>query len=124
MTTVHKPLTWFAGDDWEIRATLIDEAGQPYDLSGSHTIKWALVDSAHHKVLDETAADITIVDGPAGKCRILIPADKTTKLLAGHYQDAIRIVIGGITSTLSTGPMFVAADPWLAAAVAKLRQVA
>jgi hypothetical protein len=124
MTTTHKPLTWFAGDDWEIRATLVDEAGQPYDLSGTHVIKWALVDSSHVKVLDETAATVTVTDGPAGKCTILIPADKTTGLLAGHYQDAIRIVIGGITSTLSTGPMFVAADPWMVAGTAKLRVVA
>lgn len=122
MTTTHASMDWFAGDDWEIRATLIDENGVPYDLSGTHEIKWSLVNHAHVRVLDEDDAVITVTDALAGKCTIMIPAAKTVSLPRGHYQDAIRIVIGGITSTLATGPIYVTDDPWVLAEPLALRR--
>ena len=33
MTTQHALIDFYAGDDWEIRATLLDENGDPYNLS-------------------------------------------------------------------------------------------
>jgi hypothetical protein len=126
MTTTHDPVTWFAGDDWQINATLLDENGNAYNLGQPNTIKWCLMDATYKYALDEGDVSITITDAAAGKCIILVPSAKTSPLSGGKYNDAIRIVIGGITSTLSVGPIFVAADPWAqetaSAAAAKPQQ--
>lgn len=121
MTTQHLPINWFAGDDWEIRATLLDETGAPYNLADLE-ILWLLLDASDRRVLDEDDVTITIIDALAGVCSIVIPAAKTSPL-AGQYSDFIRIIDGGVTSTLSTGALYVAADPWLAALPAALRRV-
>lgn len=124
MTTIHAPVPFVAGDDWEIRATLIDENGAPYDLSSSPEIRWALVNCAQMLMLDEDDCVITVTDALAGKCVIRVPAEKTSPLPGGQYEDAIRIVIGGIVSTLARGPIYLEADPWLTAtATMQLRRV-
>jgi hypothetical protein len=112
MTTTHAAVTWFAGDDWQINATLLDENGNAYNLGQPNTIKWCLIDAAYNYALDEGDVSITITDAAAGQCMILVPAAKTSPLPGGRYSDAIRIVIGGVTSTLSVGPIYVSADPW------------
>ena len=111
MTTTHTTLQWTAGDDWQINATLQDENGAPYDLSGGHTIKWALMNPAFQRVLDEADASISVTDAVAGKITIRLASAQTSPL-DGRYTDVIRIVHGGITSTLSYGQIQVAADPW------------
>jgi len=117
MTTTHDTINWTAGDDWEIRATLLDDTGTPFNLSGFPPIKWALLNSAGLRALDETDVIITVTDGVAGKCTIHVPSAKTAPLPAGRYSDTIRIIYGGMTSTLSYGLIYVAANPWLAAEV-------
>lgn len=114
MTTTHAPISWTAGDDWQINATLQDETSTPYDLSGSPEILWALMDSSFKRILDEDDVSIVVTDAVAGKVSINIPAEKTSPLPGGRYTDVIRIVYGGITSTLSYGNIQVAPDPWLA----------
>jgi len=113
MTTTHTPLSWTAGDDWQINATLLDENNNPFDLTGSPEIKWALMDGSFQRVLDEHDVSISVTEALTGKCQINIAA-ATSSPLAGRYTDVIRIVIGGITSTLSYGTISVAADPWAA----------
>jgi len=113
MTTTHATINWFAGDDWEIHATLLDENGNPYDLDSGEEIKWALTDCAGKRVLDETDAAILIVDAAAGTCLIRVASVITTTVPPCEYRDSIRIVIGGVTSMLSTGPVIVQADPWI-----------
>ena len=114
MTTSHSNVNWFGGDDWQINATLLDENGSPFDLTQTHTIEWALMNANYQRVLDETNVTISVVDAAAGRISILVPAAKTSPLAAGHYNDTIRIVFGGFTSTLSYGPISVSADPWAA----------
>jgi hypothetical protein len=119
MTTTHAQQSWTAGDDWQINATLLDENGAPYNLSGisgTPEIKWALMNRDYKRVLDVADVSIVIVDAAAGKCSINVPAAKTSPLAAGRYTDVIRIVTGGITSTLCYGPLSVMADPWAAQA--------
>jgi len=124
MSTPHFDIYWTAGDDWQIDATLLDETGAPFDLSGTPEILWALVDAAGSRALDETDAIITVTDLLAGTCRIEIPATATSPLPGGHYNDVIRIVIDGVTSTLSYGHIHVTADPWGAiTTAARLRLV-
>ena len=119
MTTTHDQQFWQAGDDWQINATLLDANGNPYDLTGvgdaSVVLKWALMTSSFKRALDEDDVLITVVEPEAGRCSITIPASATAPLVAGRYTDYIRIVSGGVTSTLSYGLIYVAADPWMAA---------
>ena len=113
MTTTHLGVSWYAGDDWQINATLLDENGNPFDL-GSAQVKWCLVNAGYQQVLDESDVAIDVVDEDTGQCAIKVPAAKTSPLPGGQYTDVIRIVVGGITSTLSVGTIFVIADPWAA----------
>lgn len=111
--TVHAEQQWTAGDDWQVNATLLDQDGEPYDLSGTTPpIKWALVNELGETVLTEADANIFIVDAPAGRCSIVIPAAKTAPVPGGRYNDAVRIIFDGITSTLSYGRIDVVGDPY------------
>lgn len=127
--TVESPYThpvfqFFGGDDWEISATLLDENGVPYNLTNAQ-VKWTLIDNAGRRILDVADVSISITNALAGTCLIMVAAAKTTTIAAGRYTDALRIVIGGITSTLNMGPVQVVADPWRAAqSTASLRLVA
>jgi hypothetical protein len=115
MSTPHLDQYWTAGDDWQINATLLDETGTPFDLSDAPEILWALVNASGARVLDEADVIITVTDAVAGQCEIEIPASVTSPLPGGRYSDVIRIVIGGVTSTLSYGDICVTADPWASA---------
>ena len=115
MSTSHPSVYWFAGDDWQVNATLLDENGEPFNLTEPGTIiRWALMNAFDQRALDETDVSIAIVDAAAGQIMISVPAAKTSPLPSGRYNDTIRIIIGGYTSTLSFGPISVTADPWLA----------
>jgi hypothetical protein len=119
MTTTHEQVTWFAGDDWQINATLLDDDGNPFDLSaygmtGGPLIEWALTNSEQKRVLSTADVVISIINAMAGQCAIMIPAAKTTVLCGGVYTDKIRIVYSGISSTLSQGNILVLLDPWRA----------
>jgi hypothetical protein len=111
MTTTHIPFSFIGGDDWEILATLLDEHGSPYDLTSAE-IKWTLVDAAGKRVLDDGDFNITIIDASAGQCSIHVTAATTTTISSGRYTDALRIITGGVTSTLAIGSVMVASDPW------------
>jgi hypothetical protein len=117
MTTEHIVFNWVAGDDWRIDVTLLDQDGNPFNLTGTEEILWTLMDQSYRRILDVGDFGISITNGPTGQCSILIPATKTSPLPAGRYTDVIRIITGGITSTLSFGSIFVQADPWLLPAV-------
>lgn len=111
--TPHSIFEFIGGDDWEIQATLLDEYDNPYDLTGA-TVKWTLADSLGKSVLGEGDSIISVTNALAGICSVVVPAAKTTTVVSGLYHDALRIVIGGITSTLAMGPVGVTTDPWMA----------
>jgi hypothetical protein len=123
MTTAHSLFQFIGGDDWEISATLLDENGNPYNLTGA-TIKWTLVDNAGHRVLADGDVAISITNAAAGTCLIMVASAKTTMILNGRYSDALRIIKGGVTSTLSLGPVQVITDPWAVVQPVALRVVA
>ena len=115
MSTTHPSVYWFGGDDWQVNATLLDENGNPFNLTEPGTrIQYALMNSFDQRALDETDVTISVVDAAAGQITISVPAAKTSPLPGGKYNDTIRIMFGGYTSTLSYGPVSVTADPWLA----------
>jgi hypothetical protein len=111
VTTTHQEYYWYAGDDWQINATLLDSNGLPFNLSGTPAIKWALVNEAGDRVLSETDAQISVLSAPLGQCAIIVPAAKTSGLAEGRYSDLIGIVYGGVTSTLAQGNNWVTAKP-------------
>jgi hypothetical protein len=110
MTTQHTVIDFYAGDDWEIRATLLDENGNPYNLSPLPQLEWALLDHNYQRVINGTDISISITDAAAGKCAIFVPSESTTTVLTGVYTDTLRITIGGITSTLWIGSVHVTTD--------------
>jgi hypothetical protein len=116
MTTSHAPFSFIGGDDWEIQATLQDENGNPYDLTNAQ-ILWTLINSSGARVLDVPDISISLTDAVGGTCSIMVAAAKTTTIPGGRYNDVLRIVTGGITSTLSAGPVQVVTDPWMVAPV-------
>ena len=68
------------------------------------------MDRNSNRVINGADISITVTDAPAGKCAILVPSDATTELATGTYTDRLRITVGGVTSTLSTGTINVTAD--------------
>jgi hypothetical protein len=117
--TTHAQHYWFAGDDWQINAKLIDYTGAPFDLTGAPDIRWALMTEAGQTVLTEDDVNIIVIGEPTeGNCAIQVPAVKTSPLVEGQYNDKIRIVYAGIASTLAYGLVWVTADPWHVSALA------
>ena len=114
MATTHAPVNWFAGDDWQINATLLDENGNPFNLTTPARVLWALLNSMGQRVLDETDVVISVPIPTNGKCTIVVPSAKTSPLGTSQYNDVIRVVVGGMTSTVATGMINVAANPWIA----------
>lgn len=110
MTTTHTAIDFHGGDDWEIRATLLDENGDPYDLSSAPDIQWALLDRNNKRVINGADVSIAVIDAAAGQCSIIVPSTATSGLASGMYTDTLRIKIGGLTSTLSVGSIHVTAD--------------
>jgi hypothetical protein len=110
--STHEMVGAVAGDDWEVRLTLLDASGAPYDLSGTPSILWAMADRSGRRVVEPNETTVSITDAAAGKCSVLIPASVTTRLAGGHYSDALRLITGGVTSTLLTGDWNVMADPF------------
>lgn|SRR5262245_16969865 len=111
MTTQHIGVELVAGDDWELSILMLDENGDPYDLTQA-TILWCLMDISYVQVVNTEDVVISITDPIGGTCLIHIPHDITTILPAGLYTDTLRIVIGGIYTTLLFGQISVMADPW------------
>ena len=111
MTTKHPVIEFVAGDDWELRATLLDELGNPYDLSGSYTILYLLYDDQHSHIIDSPI--ITVMGDPKlGDISIIIPSSETAVIVGGTYNDALRLIIQGSVGTLLMGPVSVIANPW------------
>jgi len=111
----HSAASLVAGDDWEIKGTLLDEDDNPFDLTNAQ-ILWTLVDDAFNKAIDTDVVNISVTDALAGECIIQVPATITSPLKAGYYSDVLRIVTGGITSTLWTGPFYIMADAFASGA--------
>jgi len=111
MTTKHPLIEFVAGDDWEILATLLDENGNPYDLTQTPTIKWCLMDDRSRVVIGDEAI-ITVTDAENGQCSVLIPHTVSTTVAGGLYTDALRLTIAGATGTLLLGMVNVVGDPW------------
>jgi hypothetical protein len=102
---LHDALQFFRGDTWEIEFQCNDSAGVPLDLTGA-SIEWKLDTMGRVNVQTRTTADrITIADpARAGICVLSLRKDDTTTILAGYYQDQLRVTTAaGLVSVQSTG---------------------
>ena len=114
MTTQHVSVGLVAGDDWEINITLLNPDNTPFDLTGA-TVLWCLIDKTYHQVIKSSDVTISLGTDPTlGVAQVIIPAAVSSPLPSGFYTDALRVVAGGITSTLLFGQINVMADPWAA----------
>lgn len=110
--TTHSNDYMFAGDDWEIRATLKTDTGEAFDLTFPHTILWRLVDQLGVIVIDTADVVINTLNAATGDIQIIVPHAVTTRLLGGLHKDYLRIVFQAVYSTLSTGIIMVTGDPF------------
>jgi hypothetical protein len=118
VTTQHEPVSFIAGDTWEIYATCLDEAGAPFDLDTAQ-IRWTLINRNSGKQLIRPAdCNVVITDAAAGKCTIIVPGTVSTLVPGGVHQDALRITVNNIDSTLAIGPIAVQTDPFRVATFA------
>jgi hypothetical protein len=101
-----------AGDDWEIRVTLLDADGQPINLSSTPPILWTMLSSQGKRVIEADEVSVAITDAVAGRCSVFVPAAVTTRLTSGLYTDSLRLVMGGISSTMLSGDWNVMTDPF------------
>ena len=109
----HAPLSLFAGDDWSIGVTFLDAAGAPINLTGA-TVLWTLLNIEGQAVLTSSQFSV-IVGGTTGQCTLDVPAASSTTLAGGTYNDAWRLVIGGLATTALYGSFIVRTDPFAAA---------
>jgi hypothetical protein len=114
MTTRHPDLEFVAGDDWEIATTLLDENGNPYDLTQPNTVKWILLNASQLVAIASDKVTISYTAPTTGKCSVLVPSTVTTLVPGGAYTDYLRLIMSGQTGTLLIGPILVIGDPWTA----------
>jgi len=118
--TNHPLLSFTAGDTWEITTTLLDENGNPYDLTIGPTIDWTLLDSKYAEVIT-SGVIITTPDPTMGVCKVTVPMGITAPIVAGLYSDALRLTMGGTAGTLLTGAICVDKNPWPPAIVQEMK---
>jgi hypothetical protein len=96
MTTVHDPVEFICGDNWQITGPLQDAYGNPLNLTGA-TIVWKLdtVDSLANLITLDNGANggVSVVTLTTATILVNVPAQKTGALQAGMYRDYLRVVL-------------------------------
>jgi hypothetical protein len=107
-SNIHDPLSFDLGDDWVIEVNCTDASGNPLDLTGAQ-IEWKLTRSSDKTVAALLTRDHGIVvasdtNASPTACTVLLPAADTALLIAGYYQDRLRVTtFDGIVTTQSFG---------------------
>lgn len=107
------------GDDWEYEATILDEQGDPFDLTGATA--WFTLkrdreqDDADAPVtlywVSAGASDgIAVADESTGVATISMTAAQTDDLTLPTYLWDIQVRSAGKTTTVASGTMSVEAD--------------
>jgi hypothetical protein len=97
--TAHPPQQFYAGDTWEIAASVEDGDGNKINLAGA-VIIWRLNNSANVNVLELTVGNgIALTEDVsgdliAGECFITVPAQKSGPLPVGFYVDELTVEVG------------------------------
>jgi hypothetical protein len=111
MPTHHDDIELVIGDEWLIVGTLLDENGQPLDLTAGVTLGWALLGPDGNRVPGLTEG-ATLDKQLGGVVRITVPDSFTRTLTPARYMDAIRVWVGDVPVTQWTGIILADADPF------------
>jgi hypothetical protein len=113
VSTQHPTVELIAGDDWEIAITMLDDAGNPFDLTGA-TISWTLIDDGGQQFIAPDEVTVSVATDPTtGVATVTVPGTVTTRLKTFLYHDATRIVVAGVTTTILVGDIKVTSDPFV-----------
>ena len=112
MPSHHPDIELVAGDDWSIVGTVLDDSGNPLDLTGS-TLVWTFIDPDGETMVDLITASSISPNSPptAGILTIAVPRGVTAPLLAGRYHDALRVIPTIGASTYWLGSILIEPDP-------------
>ena len=112
MPTHHDDIELVIGDEWVINGLLLDNKGQPLDLtSGAVNLGWTLLGPDGNQVpgLSDAA---TLEPQSGGIVLITVPDSLTKTLLPARYLDAIRVWAGDFPATQWIGIILADADPF------------
>ena|SRR5215831_19462277 len=107
--THHDDIELAAGDDWAIPGTLLDENGQPLDLTNA-TLAWTLLGPDGCPALTAGQYTISVVPQQTGNIKISVNRIVTGLLPPGRYTDAMYATIGGTTTTMWVGNILVSVN--------------
>lgn len=105
----HDDIELAAGDDWLILGTLLDQNGNPEDLTGA-TLEWMLLGPDGCPVLVDGQFSVAPVPQEVGNINIYVAATVTQTFAAGRYTDAVRATVGGVKSSMWIGNILVAVN--------------
>jgi hypothetical protein len=109
--THHDDVEFMVGDQWQIVGKLLDENGQPLDLSTGVQLGWTLIGPDGFQV-SGLADAATLEPQDDGTVIITVPDSLTRTLHPARYLDAIRVWVGTAPATEWIGIILAAADPF------------
>jgi hypothetical protein len=111
MTAIHPLHRFYVGDTWVIQGTLLDADGKALDLGGC-SLQWGLVDRNRAVALDDSKAQVFIVNAVLGQIKIVVNPAQTSQVLPGTYYDSLRVTGATLVATVWVGPITVEASPF------------
>lgn len=101
---MSQDFTMKAGDTRKLNVTIVDEeSGTPLDISSAE-LSWGFARNVRSEPLVEKAvgSGISIVNGPAGSCRITInPADTQGRKGKFYHELQVTETDGSVTTVMS-----------------------
>jgi hypothetical protein len=95
----------FAGDTQTLEITVVDELGQPLDITGA-TVRWWASSSPYVRppaIKKETGSGVTLVDAAHGRFNVELAAADTEALRAGPVYYEVEIDDDGRVNTVLSG---------------------
>jgi hypothetical protein len=101
----------YAGDTLSIVITVLDDAGEPVDLSDATSIRWQMATSiraAEPLVVKELGDGIELVDDTTSDFEVSLLSEDTENIAAGTYYHEAEVILetaglDPITSTVIGG---------------------
>jgi hypothetical protein len=113
MTTIHDPINFVCGDDWQLTGPLNDALGNPLNLVGA-AISWKLdsIDGLTNFLTLGIGNGITVISEPLATIIVDASAAQTAALSAGSYRDWLRVTLAsGAVMTEWSGVIIAGANP-------------
>lgn len=110
MARQHPQWDFYAGDLWRINATILDDSGNPLDITSlinEGKVEWALVGPNGNLVITPDQVTFDPIDTSIGKTWIDVNFGVTQAIAPGRYEDVLRVVMPNGPRTKWTGAVFV-----------------